>query len=277
MMELDSIHWRLVAAGAAAAPATALLIYFAMHHAWRHLRELIWISFGLGFSVAIPIAGIAALYAPSIEGIESIRLQAAAVAFLEASIPEELGKLLVVACIVLRHEDLRRPVDAIVLTVLVGLGFATIENLYYVFSSENWTETAMLRAITAVPMHGTVGIVMGYFAARWLLAPRIAPFTLAAMFLAPTALHGFYDYPVFAIQQLLVAKDAPSQPAYAEFQGIFFASIVLSALSALAVFRSVANTPAITGLAPWFQAGGHDNAATAAAGPTASQRARPVG
>jgi RsiW-degrading membrane proteinase PrsW (M82 family) len=277
MMELDSVHWRLVAAGAAAAPATATLIYFGTHRAWRHLRELIWISFGLGFSVAIPIAGIASLYAPRIEGIEGIRLQAAAVAFLEASIPEELGKLLVVTCIVLRHEDLRRPADAIVLTVLVGLGFATIENLYYVFSSENWTETAMLRAVTAVPMHGTVGIVMGYFAARWLLAPRIAPFILAAMFLAPTALHGFYDYPVFAIQQLLVVKDALSQPAYTEFQGIFFASIVLSALSALAVFRSVANMPAITDLAPWFHTGGHGDAAVAAAAPAPLRLPRHVG
>lgn len=251
-MELDSLYWRLVAAGAAIAPATALLIYFGTHHAWRHLRELIWISFGLGFSVAIPIAGIAALYAPSIASLEGVRLQAAAVAFLEASIPEELGKLLVVACIVLRHEDLRRPVDAIVLTVLVGLGFATIENLYYVFSAENWTETAMLRAVTAVPMHATVGLVMGYFAARWLLAGNAAPTLLAAMFAAPALLHGLYDYPVFAIQQLLAGNRHPSPSDYLEFQGVFFASIALSALSAMAVFRAVARAPSLTGLAPWF-------------------------
>lgn len=251
-MELDSLYWRLVAAGAAIAPATALLIYFGTHRAWRHLRELIWISFGLGFSVAIPIAGIAALYAPSIASLEGVRLQAAAVAFLEASIPEELGKLLVVACIVLRHEDLRRPVDAIVLTVLVGLGFATIENLYYVFSAENWTETAMLRAVTAVPMHATVGLVMGYFAARWLLAENAAPMLLAAMFAAPVLLHGLYDYPVFAIQQLLAGNRHPSPSAYLEFQGVFFASIALSALSAMAVFRAVASAPSLTGLAPWF-------------------------
>ena len=252
MMELDNLTWRLVAVAAAVAPAMTILVYFISHPAWRHLRELIWISFGLGFSVAIPIAGMAALYAPRIEGIESIRLQAAAVAFLEASIPEELGKLLVVTCIVLRHEDLRRPVDAIVLTVLVGLGFATIENLYYVFSSQNWTETAMLRAVTAVPMHGTVGIVMGYFAARWLVARGWAPVTLAAMFCAPVLLHGLYDYPVFAIQQLLAKPDPLNQAYYAEFQGIFFAAIVLSALSAIAVFRSVAAKPTLTGLAPWF-------------------------
>lgn len=252
-MELDSLHWRFAAAGAAVAPAAALLIYFSTHRAWCHLRELIWISFGFGFSVAIPIAGIAALYAPSIAALDGVRLHAAAIAFLEASIPEELGKLLVVTCIILRHEDLRRPVDAVVLTVLVGLGFATIENLYYVFGAENWTETAVLRAITAVPMHATVGIVMGYFAARWLLAPGAAPVTLAMMFAAPTVLHGLYDYPVFAIQQLLAGADRLSPSSYYEFQALFFASIVLSAASALGVFRSIANAPRLTGLAPWFQ------------------------
>lgn len=254
MMALDSLPWRIAAAAAAVAPASALLVYFSVHQSWRHLRELIWISFGFGFTVAIPIAGIAALYAPEIARIEGVRLHAAAVAFLEASIPEELGKLLVVTCIVLRHEDLRRPVDAIVLTVLVGLGFATIENLYYVFGSENWTETAMLRALTAVPMHATVGIVMGYFAARWLLTPGAALAVLAAMFAFPVLLHGFYDYPVFAIQQLIQEKHRLGQPNYLEFQSIFVASIVISTLAAMVVFRAVANTPAVTALAPWFGA-----------------------
>lgn len=253
MTELDTLQWRLVAAASAIAPAAILLTYFCMADAWRHLRELTWISFGLGFSVAIPIAGIAALYAPEIAKITEVRPYAAAVAFLEAAIPEELGKFLLVTCIVLRHEDLRRPVDAIVLTVLVGLGFATIENLYYVFGSDNWTETAMLRALTAVPMHGTVGVIMGYFAARYLVQPGAAALLLAAMFFAPTLLHGLYDYPVFAIQQILAAGDHLEESVHLEFQGIFVAVIAASALSAMAVFRSVANSPDLTALAPWFR------------------------
>lgn len=253
MTELDSIYWRLLAAAAAAAPAAMLVAYFCTAAAWRHLRELVGVSFGLGFSVAIPIAGIAALYAPEIATITGVRSHALAVAFLEAAVPEELGKLLVVTCIVLRHEDLRRPVDVIVLTVLVGLGFATIENLYYVFSSENWTETAMLRAMTAVPMHATVGIIMGYFGARLILADRNKLLLLAMMFVAPTILHGLYDYPVFAIQHLLAQHDRLDESVYLEFQGIFIASITASALSAMAIFRAVTTAPDMTGLAPWFR------------------------
>jgi RsiW-degrading membrane proteinase PrsW (M82 family) len=254
MSELDGVFWRLVAACAAAGPAALLIGYFYSAKAWRHLRELIVVAFGLGFSVAIPIAGIASLYAPEIATIKDVRLHAAAVAFFEAAVPEELGKLLVVICILLRHEDLRRPVDTIVLTVLVGLGFATIENLYYVFSSENWTETAMLRALTAVPMHATVGIIMGYFGARLILANRTTLRLLAPMFFIPTILHGMYDYPVFAIQKLLTLYTRLDESVYLEFQGIFIATIVASALSAMAVFRAVANTPDLTLPAPWFRA-----------------------
>lgn len=254
MSELDSIYWRLLAVCAAVGPATILIAYFYAAAPWRHLRELIVVAFGLGFSVAIPIAGIASLYAPKIATIESVRLHAAAVAFFEAAIPEELGKLLVVTCIVLRHEDLRRPVDAIVMTVLVGLGFATIENLYYVFSSENWTETAMLRAITAVPMHATVGIIMGYIGARLILAERARLPLIGSMFLVPTILHGMYDYPVFAIQTLLSQHDRLDESVYLEFQGIFIGSITVSAIAAMAIFRAVANSPAMMQPAPWFRA-----------------------
>lgn len=257
MTELDSIYWRLLAAAAAAGPAAMLIAYFCSAITWRHLRELVAVSFGLGFSVAIPIAGIAALYAPEIAAIAGVRPHALAVAFLEAAIPEELGKLLVVTCIVMRHEDLRRPVDIIVLTVLVGLGFATIENLYYVFSSDNWTETAMLRALTAVPMHATVGIIMGYFGARLILANRNRLLLLAMMFLVPTVLHGLYDYPVFAIQHLLAQHDRLDESVYLEFQGIFIASITVSALSAMTIFRVVSNAPEMTGPVPWFAANGN--------------------
>lgn len=253
MTELDSIQWRLIAACSAVAPAAALIAYFCMSSTWRHLRELVWISFGLGFSLAIPIAGVTTLYAPMIATIPGVRLHALAVAFLEASVPEELGKLLVVFCILLRHEDLRRPIDTIVATVTLGLGFATIENLYYVFGSENWTETALLRSLTAVPMHATVGIVMGYFAARYLLAGRMATLFAGPMFFAPTVLHGFYDYPVFAIQQLLAIGAEPAASGYREFQTVFIAAVTASALAALATFRHVGQISDFTQPAPWFR------------------------
>jgi hypothetical protein len=95
---------------------------------------------------------------------------------------------------------------------------------------------------------------MGYFGARLILAGRASLPLLAAMFFAPTILHGMYDYPVFAIQQLLTLHDRLDEAVYLEFQGIFIASIVVSALSAMAIFHAVANSTDMTRPAPWFRA-----------------------
>lgn len=245
-MDADTLHLRLIAAAAAMAPALAMLAYFSLSGTWKHLRELIWIDFGLGFSVAIPIAGAAVLVTPLIGLTNDIRLHALSVAFLEAAIPEEVGRFLIVVFFVLRHEDLRRPIDAIVLTVMVALGFATIENLYYVFSSKSWGQTAMLRAITAVPMHATIGIVMGCFAARMLANRRPGWRLLAPMILLPVLLHGLYDYPVFAVQSLTIADDGPATARLVEFQVVFVAVIVATALSALLLLRDLARTGSAT-------------------------------
>jgi hypothetical protein len=105
-------------------------------------------------------------------------------------------------------------------------------------------------------MHATVGVVMGYFAARYLLANGNGLWLLAAMFLVPTLLHGMYDYPVFAIQQLLASTERPGEAAFMEFQGIFVAAIAASAFAAMAVFRAIAESPALTGPAPWYRTSG---------------------
>ena len=237
-MELDSHGIRILAAASATAPALALLLYFSARRSWRHLRELARLSFGFGFGAAIPIAGLAALYAPAVDSIEGARLGAAAIAFLEAAAPEETGKFLVLMYFLLRHEDLRRPVDAVVLSVMVSVGFAAIENIYYVFGSANWTETAMLRAITAVPMHATVGLIMGCFAAQRAMQASPTRRTLAAMLLWPVVFHGAYNYPVFAVQRLIGKGETAAQSQQLEFQILFVMAIVSAALFALIALRS---------------------------------------
>lgn len=257
MIPLDSLHLRLLAAVSAIAPALALLLFFAGSASWRHLRELVWIGFGLGFAAAIPIAGIAGLYTPFILSIEPVRLHALGVAFLGAAIPEEVGKFLVVFYFMLRHEDMRQPLDALVLSVMVSLGFATIENLYYVFGAENWTETAMLRAVTAVPMHATVGVVMGYFAARHATPQVTSRYWLIAMLVVPTILHGLYDYPVFAVQQVMTLDPEHGGSKLAEFQMIFVLAITATALSAIVGVRALLADPLASTPIPFPRTTGH--------------------
>jgi RsiW-degrading membrane proteinase PrsW (M82 family) len=242
-MANDDLILRSAAAFAALAPAVLLITVFCLREAWRDSRRLIWTAYGLGFSVAIPTAGFVAIYAPFTADIEDFRLYAAAIAFLEAAAPEETAKFLIIYFFVLRHAELRRPADAMVLTICMALGFATIENLYYVVGAEDWTATAMLRAVTAVPMHATIGVVMGYFATQLLLHPERYRRFLVHMWVWPFLLHGLYDYPVFAIYRLLEVQEVVPNAQLIEFQILFVAAFLIAIAAALAAIHAIGDQP----------------------------------
>lgn len=230
---------RTIAAISALAPALLIIGLVCYRTPWRNSRRLVWIAYGLGFCVAIPTSALVATYAPIIAGIGNFRLYAAAVAVLEAAAPEETAKFLIILYFVLRHEDLRRPADAMITAICMALGFATIENLYYVVGAADWSDTAMLRAVTAVPMHGTLAVIMGYFAARLLLEPARYRGWLVHMWLWPFLLHGFYDYPVFAIYRLLEIQDTVPKPQLFEFQLLFAGAFLAAIAAALAAIQAI--------------------------------------
>lgn len=262
-MESDALSLRLIAAAAAIAPATVLLAYFNVARPWRDLRELTWIAFGLGFTVAIPVSDLVSLYTSDMATIVGTRLYAAVVAFLEASLPEELGKFFIVYFFILRHEDLRRPLDVVPLAVMVSLGFATIENVYYVFGSEDWGGTAMIRAVTAIPMHSTMGVVMGYYGALS-IAPGRPPWrALVAMLLWPVVLHGFYDYPVFAVQRLYDRASPVSDSELLEFQIVFLLAIVAAVFMATHAIKTLSGSTAFMQALPIGEALPDDTPASA--------------
>jgi len=87
--------------------------------------------------------------------------------------------------------------DALVYACVVSLGFATLENLLYVYSYG--FENALLRAFTAIPGHFCFGVFMGYYysdAKYYYLNQRKGNYRLYLLLsvIVPTLLHGFYDY-----------------------------------------------------------------------------------
>ena len=88
--------------------------------------------------------------------------------FLPAAFVEEGFKFLVFYFVVLKLKDFDEPMDALVYGVTISLGFATLENLYYVYLSE-FAEIygsgylAALRTISAIPAHASFGCIMGFF------------------------------------------------------------------------------------------------------------------
>ena len=115
-----------------------------------------------------------------------------AMAFFVAALPEESFKLLALWQVLRKNPYFDEHFDGIVYAVCVGLGFAGIENVLYVFSQENWVSTAILRSLLAVPGHYAFAILMGYYYSIYHFvdhSPKIA----ACVLLVPVFGHGVYD------------------------------------------------------------------------------------
>lgn len=84
--------------------------------------------------------------------------------FILAGMVEESCKWLFTYLHTWSHKDFNHIYDAIVYAVFVSLGFATIENVLYVFTFG--IGVAVLRAILSVPAHAFFGVFMGIFIGR---------------------------------------------------------------------------------------------------------------
>jgi RsiW-degrading membrane proteinase PrsW (M82 family) len=130
-------------------------------------------------------------------------------AVLLAAIPEEVLKVSLIAALVLRSRDFDEPMDGVVYGTAVGLGFAMLENLFYVAAGPNWQGVAVLRGVLSVPLHGAFGAIAGAYIARARFSGILGsgrgarwrrPRLFASALLVPTALHGVFDTAVFAIK-----------------------------------------------------------------------------
>ena len=83
------------------------------------------------------------------------------------------------------------PFDGVVYSVMIGLGFATLENMLYVFGGDSVYNVAIARAFTAVPAHAIFAILMGIHVGLSRFDMRYNAFVglILAIFF-----HGAYDF-----------------------------------------------------------------------------------
>jgi RsiW-degrading membrane proteinase PrsW (M82 family) len=113
-------------------------------------------------------------------------------AFFKVALVEEFSKFIFIRFILFRNKNFNEPFDGIVYAVMVGMGFATLENILYVF--QYGFTTGVLRMFTAVPAHATFAILMGYFLGKAKFSNRNKfMYSLMALVIA-TLFHGAYDY-----------------------------------------------------------------------------------
>jgi RsiW-degrading membrane proteinase PrsW (M82 family) len=114
------------------------------------------------------------------------------IAFLGVALIEEYCKWMALKRYILSKEC-DECYDGIVYGTSVALGFATMENLFYVVGSINPWAVAGWRALLSVPLHALCGLAMGYEAARQKMTAG-PPFILSRILLVPVIAHGAFNY-----------------------------------------------------------------------------------
>ena len=199
--------------------------------------EALLINFGLNTLVQLGL----------IEG-EGSFLYHAIEAFLIVAVAEEGFKYYFLKQTTWTHPAFDYRFDAVVYAVFVSLGFATIENILYVWGSQIESGTGLqlsvYRGVLSVPAHCVFAVAMGihYGAAKYAQGHEqfdLEEAGLRKAFLVPVLMHGFFD---FALMM--------NQPLYT---GLFFVFVILADYRALkAVGRAsqtdtrVYKTPSLT-------------------------------
>ena len=171
-------------------------IYWQDKHEREKALPLI-ICFLLGILITVPARWLEAK-ADSIGWSESESFwMTFFVAFIIVAFNEELFKFITLYLYPFQQKFFNEPFDGIIYTVMIGMGFAMLENMLYVHQfgiADTWG-----RAFTAVPSHGVYAIVMGYYAglAKFNSDQRMV-LLLKGLFFA-VLLHGAYD--LFLLQQ----------------------------------------------------------------------------
>jgi RsiW-degrading membrane proteinase PrsW (M82 family) len=169
---------------------------------------LVLVAFLLG-ALSAAVAGVVEIALPLLLPAAQTGLAAAIEkGVLLAAIPEEVVKVSLIAAIALRSREFDEPMDGVVYGTAVGLGFAVLENLGYVFGDANWQAVAAMRGVLSVPLHGAFGAIAGAYVARARFTGILGsgrstrwrrPRLLALALLVPTMLHGTFDTALFAV------------------------------------------------------------------------------
>ncbi len=179
------------------APGIAISVFFFFKDEYnREPRRHILFSFFLGILAAIPAAGFQMLAFPLFDryvpnGIASIAIKA----FILVALSEEWCKYIMVRYYAFRQPEFDEPFDGIVYAVMVGMGFATIENVGYVM--QHGLATAFVRMFLSVPAHASFAILMGYYVGKAKFHPGGRFSNLLKGILLAVFFHGLFDFFLF--------------------------------------------------------------------------------
>lgn len=159
-------------------------------------------SFLLGmFCVALPLVFqlLASMY--GFRETNNSLLDTAFFAYGIVGLSEEFAKFLVLRFYAYPKNAFNEPLDGIVYAVMIGMGFATLENIAYV--GQYGFSTGVARMFLSVPAHATFAILMGYYVGLAKFIPAERNMLLLKGLLIAIFFHGSFDFFLFSGNNIL--------------------------------------------------------------------------
>ncbi len=194
----------LTAIALAPAFAIALFIYFKDKHEKEPISLLLKCFFLGGVSI-IPAIILELYGGPKLE-LNEYWSNNLVHAFIVVGFSEEFSKYIFFKRYAYNRTEFNEPFDGIVYCVMVSLGFAALENVFYVM--DGGIGVGILRMFTAVPSHAANAVMMGYFAGLAKFNPQREKTLLITGILVATFFHGAYDFCLFVNQVPVIALGA---------------------------------------------------------------------
>lgn len=183
-----------------AAVAPAIVLAIIMIRKDRRPEPIGWLLAAVGLGVLVGPAVLLLGYVLLPDIPTDTFIGAFLSSFINAAIPEEGLKFTALYFLAKRCKHFNEMFDGIVYAVCIGMGFAGLENILYLFGAEDeWIYVGISRALMSVPMHYFFAIIMGaFFSLGWFDRKNRKLYMTAALLL-PIIVHGAYDTLCFSI------------------------------------------------------------------------------
>ncbi|GAC1449251.1 MAG: PrsW family glutamic-type intramembrane protease [Chitinophagaceae bacterium] len=182
----------------AIAPGLAIILYiYGTDRYDKEPKKYLLVSFFLGMLSTLPAIAVqlfAGVVLGNISGNSSVIFNAF-FAFIIIGCSEEGSKFGMVRLYAYPKKVFDEPFDGIIYSVMVGMGFATIENTGYV--QRHGMGTAVMRMFVSVPAHAAFGIIMGYYIGLAKFNKEKSVFYFIKGLVLAIFFHGAFDFFLF--------------------------------------------------------------------------------
>ena len=175
----------------------AILLGGYLYYIDSKREPVLWLLLGVVLGVLVFLPATYAeefistyLFPPS--GKPEGLLESVADSLLVVAIPEETLKLLAFILVVFRNRHFDEHFDGIIYAATVGLGFAAVENVYYLLDQPGWAVIPVVRSILQVLGHYACAVLMGFYYSlyRYVNSKRLNLFLVLLM---PILVHTVFN------------------------------------------------------------------------------------